>query len=129
MDEKEKAVLAEKTKRKTHTSSAVKNRYNDKVYTRAHADLPKDLVSAFKEKVAANGTTTAAVLRQAIERYIEDNETATKHIYGNNGYTRIYAALPKDLVAKFKETVANNGTSTAAVFRKALEQYIENSGE
>lgn len=129
MDEKEKAVPAEKEKRKTHTSSAIKNRYNKKVYTRAHADLPKDLVSEFKEKVAANGTTTAAVLRNAIERYIEDNENAAKRTYSNNGYTRIYAALPKDLVAKFKEVVTNNGTSTAAVFRKALEQYIENNGE
>ncbi len=129
MDEKEKAAPTENAKRKTHTSSATKNRYNKKVYTRARADLPKDLVSKFKETVAANGTTTAAVLRKAVEKYIEDSESTTKHIYGNNGYTRIYAALPKDLVAKFKEAVANNGTSTAAVFRKALEQYIENNCE
>lgn len=129
MGEKSKAATAEKPKRKTYTSTAVKRRYNNKVYSRVRADLPKELVTAVKEKITANGTTTAAVLRKAIERYIEENGNATKRIYNDKAYARIYADLPKELAAKFKETVAANGTSTAAVFRKSLEEYLDDKSE
>ena len=64
----------EKPKRKTHTSSAVKNRYKKKVYTRILADLPKDMVAEFKELTAANGTTVSAVMREAVEKYIRENK-------------------------------------------------------
>lgn len=77
----------------------------------------------------ANDTTTAAVLCKAIAQYIEENENAAKHIYSNKTYARVYADLPKELVSKFKETVAANGTSTAAVFRKSLERYLDYSEE
>lgn len=129
MSENNKATPAEKPKRKTRTSTAVKRRYNNKVYSRVRADLPKELVVAVKEKIKANGTTTADVLRKAIERYIEENENATKHIYTDKEYARIYADLPKELAAKFKETVAANGTSTAAVLRKSLEEYLDGTSE
>lgn len=62
------------TKRKTHTSTEVKRRYNVKVYSRVFADLPKDLVAKFKEAAAKNGDTTASVLRNALEQYIENSE-------------------------------------------------------
>ncbi len=127
MDEKNNAVPAKKPKRKTHTSTAVKRRYNNKVYSRVYADLPNELVAAVKKKIATNDTTTAAVLRNAIEQYIEENENATKHIYNDKIYARVYADLPKELIAKFKETVAANGTSTAAVFRKSLEMYLDDN--
>lgn len=51
MDEKNNAVSDEKPKRKTHTSTAVKRRYNNKVYSRVYADLPKELVTAVKKKI------------------------------------------------------------------------------
>lgn len=62
------------TKRKTHTSTQVKRRYNQKVYTRVFADLPTELVEKFKETVKANGDTTASILRECIKEYIKTNE-------------------------------------------------------
>jgi predicted metal-dependent hydrolase len=59
--------------RKTKTSTEVKRRYLNKVYTRIAADLPKDLAAKFKETVKRNSTTTAQVLRTALERYIAEN--------------------------------------------------------
>lgn len=130
MDKNNNAVPAEKPKRKTYTSTAVKRRYNNKVYSRAYADLPKDLVIAFKETVTANETTTAAVLRNVIERYIEDTKkNASKRRYSDKAYARIYADLPKEMVAEFKEAVSLNGVSVAAVFRKAMEEYIEDNSQ
>lgn len=57
-------------KRKTHTSAEVKRRYNDKTYATVIAQLPKDLVAAFKEKCAAQGVSQASVIKQAIEEYL-----------------------------------------------------------
>lgn len=74
MYEKNNVNPVEKPKRKTHTSTAVKRRYNNKVYSRAYADLPSDLLTAFKNIIAAKGITIAAVLRKVIEQYIEDNK-------------------------------------------------------
>ena len=37
-------------KRKTKTSTAVKTRYNEKVYDNISARVPKELAAAFKEK-------------------------------------------------------------------------------
>ncbi|MCM1059108.1 MAG: hypothetical protein NC452_02315 [Eubacterium sp.] len=127
MDEKNTAVSVEKPKRKTHTSTAVKRRYNNKVYSRIHADLPKELVVAFKEKIADNETTVAAVLREAMERYIEENENAAKHVYSDKTRLRIYADLPKEFVAKFTEAVSASGRSITAVFRNILEKYLDDS--
>ena len=64
----------EKPKRKTHTSSAVKRRYNNKTYSRITVDLSKALVAEFKETLARNGETTASVIRAAIEKYIAENK-------------------------------------------------------
>lgn len=126
---KKEVAASEKPKRKTHTSTAVKRKYNNKVYSRVYADLPKELVSAFKEKIAVDDTTTAAVIRKIIEQYIKENENTAKHIYSGKIYARVYADLPKELVAKFKETVTATGTSTAAVFRKSLEKYLDDNNE
>ena len=59
------------TKRKTTTSSAVKNRYNKKVYSSISVKLPKDLVSEFREKCAEAGDSQAQFIKEAIERYLE----------------------------------------------------------
>ena len=47
--------------------------------------------------------------------------------YRQKTYTRIYAELPKELVAEFKAIVAEKGTSVAKVFKKAMERYIEDN--
>lgn len=60
----------EAPKRKTHTSSEVKRRYNDKVYSTVHAQLPKDLVARFKEKCKAEGISQAQVVKKAIEEFL-----------------------------------------------------------
>ncbi len=58
------------TKRKTHTSTEVKARYNAKVYSGLHFQLPKELVANFKEKCAREGVSQAAVIKKAIEDYL-----------------------------------------------------------
>ena len=90
MDEKNNVSPAEKPKRKTHTSTAVKRRYNNKVYSRAYADLPSDLVTALKNIIADKKISIASVLREAIEQYIEDNKgNAAKRKYNNKETLRV----------------------------------------
>ena len=62
----------EAPKRKTHTSSEVKRRYNDKVYSTVKAQLPKDLVARFKEKCKAEGISQAQVVKKAIEAFLAE---------------------------------------------------------
>lgn len=52
------------------TSSAVKDRYNSKVYDIVSARLPKELVAQFKAKCAAEGMSQAQIIREAIETYL-----------------------------------------------------------
>ena len=54
-------------KRKTKTSSAVKNRYNNRVYGSIIVRIPKEMAEAFKEKCAVTGTAQAQVIKKAIE--------------------------------------------------------------
>lgn len=53
-------------------STRAKRRYNNKVYTMVAAELPKDLVARFKEKCKETGIPQASVLREAIERFLEE---------------------------------------------------------
>ncbi len=57
-------------KRKTTTSSAVKRKYNNKVYSTVRAELPKELVEVFKEKCKTEGISQASVIKTAIEEYL-----------------------------------------------------------
>lgn len=57
-------------KRKTHTSTAVKQRYNTKTYDVISVRIPKDLAAAFKEKSAAEGISQASIIKAAIEDYL-----------------------------------------------------------
>lgn len=59
-------------KRKTHTSTEVKRRYNEKTYSPIHVNLPKDLVAAFKEKCKAEGISQAQVIKKAIEDFLAE---------------------------------------------------------
>lgn len=62
--------MEETKKRKTVTSSAVKNRYNKKVYGSVAALLPKELVAEFKQKCLADGVSQSQIIRKAIENYL-----------------------------------------------------------
>ncbi len=58
--------------RKTKTSTQVKRRYNDSVYSKIQAELPKDTVAAFKAKCAETGVSQASVILAAIEKFIAE---------------------------------------------------------
>ena len=55
-------------KRKTKTSSAVKNRVYGSIIVR----VPKEMAEAFKEKCAATGTAQAQVIKKAIEQFLAE---------------------------------------------------------
>ncbi len=57
-------------KRKTKTSTAVKQRYNEKVYDNVSARVSKDLAAAFREKCAAEGIPQAQIIKKAIEEFL-----------------------------------------------------------
>ncbi len=57
-------------KRKTKTSSEVKNRYNAKVYDRVTVCVPKDIAKAFKEKCKACGVSQAEIIKNAIDNFL-----------------------------------------------------------
>ncbi len=60
-------------KRKTYTSTEVKRRYNDKVYSRITFSAPKDLVADFKQKCADIGVSQAQIFKEAMQKFIDDN--------------------------------------------------------
>ena len=57
---------------KTKTSTAVKRRYNNKVYSQIKFELPKELVASFKERCAERGVSQASVVREAIEKFLAE---------------------------------------------------------
>lgn len=57
-------------KRKTTTSTAVKRRYNQKVYTVVSASIPKDLAAAFKAACIERGVSQAQVIKAAVEAFL-----------------------------------------------------------
>ena len=59
------------TKRKTHTSTAVKQRYNEKAYDNIAVRVPKEMASAFREKCADDGIAQAQIIKQAIEQFLQ----------------------------------------------------------
>ena len=60
-------------KRKTHTSTEVKRRYNEKVYSRITFSAPKNLVADFKSKCEEQGVSQAQILKEAMRNYINQN--------------------------------------------------------
>lgn len=58
---------------RTKTSTEVKRRYNDKVYSAVRAELPKDTVAAFKEKCKKTGISQASVILEAIEAFLQND--------------------------------------------------------
>lgn len=59
-------------KRKTHTSTEVKSRYNKKTYTQIVASVPKAQAEAFKAKCKAEGIPQAQIIKQAIEKFLNE---------------------------------------------------------
>ena len=57
-------------KRKTHTSTEVKRRYNEKTYTLISASVPKETAAAFKAKCGAEGIPQAQIIKKAIEDFL-----------------------------------------------------------
>lgn len=57
-------------KRKTKTSSAVKNRYNKKVYGSIIVRIPKDTAEAFKAKCLSEGVPQAQIIKKAIDDFL-----------------------------------------------------------
>lgn len=60
------------TEKKSRTSSAVKNRYNRKVYTPVIAMLPKETAAAFKEKCVREGIPQAQIVKKAVEEFLKN---------------------------------------------------------
>lgn len=58
-------------KRKTRTSSAVKNRYNSRVYGSIIVRVPKEMAEAFKQKCAETGIPQAQIVKRAIEEFLK----------------------------------------------------------
>lgn len=61
-------------KRKTTTSSAVKRKYNNKVYSTVQVQLPKELVAEFKELCKVKGVSQASIIREALGKFIVENK-------------------------------------------------------
>lgn len=62
----------EQQKRKTKTSTAVKNRYNNKVYDSIIVRVPKETAQAFKEKCNTEGIPQAQIIKKAIADFLEE---------------------------------------------------------
>ena len=58
--------------RKTTTSTEVKRRYNERVYSRIYLQLPKETVEAFKAKCKHIGVSQASIILDAIEKFLRD---------------------------------------------------------
>ena len=64
--------MEEKKKRKTTTSTAVKQRYNAKTYDVISIRVPKEMAAAFKTKCARQGDAQAQIFKKAIEAYLAE---------------------------------------------------------
>ena len=61
----------EKPKRKTHTSSEVKNRYNKKTYTRIAFSLHKEKAKAYKSKCREKNIPYSEPLHKAVDDFLK----------------------------------------------------------
>lgn len=58
------------TKRKTHTSTEVKRRYNAKTYTQIIVSVKKETAEAYKSKCISEGISFSKILHEAIDEYL-----------------------------------------------------------
>lgn len=57
---------------KSKTSTASKRKYNNKVYAKIQAELPRELVERFKLKCKETGTSQASIIKKAIENFLNE---------------------------------------------------------
>lgn len=57
---------------KSKTSTEVKQRYNERVYTRIYLQVPKELGEKFKSKCESEGIPQRKILIEAIEKFLGD---------------------------------------------------------
>lgn len=57
----------------SNTSSAVKNRWNKAHYKQVTAQLDKDLVARWEEKLQADGIGKSEFIRNAIKKYLGED--------------------------------------------------------
>ena len=57
-------------KRKTHTSTEVKRRYNKKTYSQIIVSVKKDTATKFRAKCEEKGISYSQVLKKAIEEFL-----------------------------------------------------------
>ena len=57
-------------KRKTHTSTEVKRRYNQKTYSQIIISVKKDTATKFRNKCEEKGISYSEVLKKAIEEFL-----------------------------------------------------------
>ena len=60
-------------KPKGNKSPAAQRRYNNKVYAKVQAELPRELVEQFKIKCKETETSQASVLRAAIADFLKED--------------------------------------------------------
>ena len=65
-------------KRKTFTSSEVKNRWNKQHYKQVSCQLNKELVHQGQEKLKSDGISKSEFIRNAIKAYLKTGEEAEK---------------------------------------------------
>lgn len=58
-------------KRKTATSTEVKRRYNEKVYSQISFSAPKELVEEFRRICRSIGISQASVFKKFITEFVE----------------------------------------------------------
>lgn len=63
-----------KAKRKTHTSSEVKRRYNDKTYDRLTIMVRKEISKQYKDKCESLGITYSQPLHEAIQKFLNNSD-------------------------------------------------------
>lgn len=65
--------MEDTNKRKTHTSTEVKKRYNQKTYTQIIVSVKKEIAAEYKEKCDNAGIPYSKPLHEAILKFIEEN--------------------------------------------------------
>lgn len=63
--------MDQEQKRKTHTSSEVKNRYKAKTYTRLVLEVKKEKAEAYKQKCKEKGIPYSEPLQNAIDNFLK----------------------------------------------------------
>lgn len=65
-------LASPKPKRKTHTSSKVKNRYNDKNYSKIPCFVSIEDAERYRQKCKAKGIPLVQIPREAIYKFLEE---------------------------------------------------------